>query len=268
MLVEGRVPCAHGRASDGRRLLPCTLVDVAGLVPGAYQGRGKGNQFLHDLTTADCLIHVVDASGTTDAGGNATLAAFDETIAEDRSSTPCESDGSLPEIEIEWVRAEIHQWVYQNVRAKRASWKKRPQKLPGMFSGYGAMPTLIDGVMRRTKEAFAAACGADAPSPVLDAKLNRAGGLVDPVSSVAMAAARSDVELHRLVAHFVAARWPVMIALNKAFLFSFSAFPRLIKLLCAYHRFIPRLALLQPSPYPPTALSQQLSCMLTLARRH
>lgn len=39
--------------------------------PGAYQGRGRGNAFLNDLCDADVLIHVVDASGTTDAGGGA-----------------------------------------------------------------------------------------------------------------------------------------------------------------------------------------------------
>ena len=33
---------------------------------------------LQDLTTADCLIHVVDASGLTDASGNLTEAAFAE----------------------------------------------------------------------------------------------------------------------------------------------------------------------------------------------
>ena len=45
--------------------------DVAGLVPGAYQGRGRGNRFLDDLTDADVLVHVLDASGSTDEGGNA-----------------------------------------------------------------------------------------------------------------------------------------------------------------------------------------------------
>ena len=34
----------HGRDSRGRRLLPVMLKDVAGLVPGAYEGRGKGNK--------------------------------------------------------------------------------------------------------------------------------------------------------------------------------------------------------------------------------
>lgn len=41
------------------RLLPVIVKDVAGLVPGAYKGRGKGNKFLGDLCEADVLVHVV-----------------------------------------------------------------------------------------------------------------------------------------------------------------------------------------------------------------
>ncbi|GLI71345.1 hypothetical protein VaNZ11_016507, partial [Volvox africanus] len=51
------------------RKVPLVVKDVAGLVPGAYQGRGRGNAFLNDLCDADVLIHVVDASGTTDREG-------------------------------------------------------------------------------------------------------------------------------------------------------------------------------------------------------
>jgi len=47
-----------------------TLVDVAGLVPGAHDGKGRGNQFLNDLAQCDALIQVVDASGSTDLEGN------------------------------------------------------------------------------------------------------------------------------------------------------------------------------------------------------
>ncbi len=54
---------------DGVRLIPVKLVDVAGLVEGASQGRGLGNQFLDDVRQADALIHVVDASGSTDTEG-------------------------------------------------------------------------------------------------------------------------------------------------------------------------------------------------------
>lgn len=55
----------------GTRLIPVELLDVAGLVPDAWQGRGLGNQFLDDLRQADALVHVVDASGATDIEGNA-----------------------------------------------------------------------------------------------------------------------------------------------------------------------------------------------------
>jgi len=54
---------------DGNRLIPVKLVDVAGLVPGASSGKGLGNKFLDDLRQADVLIHVVDASGSTDQEG-------------------------------------------------------------------------------------------------------------------------------------------------------------------------------------------------------
>ena len=45
------------------------LKDIAGLVPGACEGRGRGNKFLNDLLDADVLIHVVDLSGQTDQDG-------------------------------------------------------------------------------------------------------------------------------------------------------------------------------------------------------
>ena len=59
----------QGYCIDGNRFVPVELIDVAGLVPGAHEGRGMGNKFLDDLRQADCLIHVVDASGTTDSEG-------------------------------------------------------------------------------------------------------------------------------------------------------------------------------------------------------
>ncbi|KAI8801798.1 hypothetical protein BJ742DRAFT_653410, partial [Cladochytrium replicatum] len=67
-------------------------LDVAGLVPGASEGQeradGLGNQFLDDLRTADAFIHVVDVSGTTDAGGK-------------------EIVGYDPNNDIDWLRGEI-----------------------------------------------------------------------------------------------------------------------------------------------------------------
>ncbi|HEV2225785.1 MAG TPA: redox-regulated ATPase YchF [Nitrososphaerales archaeon] len=54
---------------DGVRLIPVKIVDVAGLVEGAAQGKGLGNKFLDEIRQADALIHVVDASGSTDIEG-------------------------------------------------------------------------------------------------------------------------------------------------------------------------------------------------------
>ncbi len=54
---------------EGIRLAPVELIDVAGLVPDAWKGRGLGNKFLDELRRADILLHVVDASGGTDAEG-------------------------------------------------------------------------------------------------------------------------------------------------------------------------------------------------------
>ncbi len=51
------------------RFVPVEVMDVAGLVPDAYKGKGMGNQFLDDLRQADVLIHVVDASGSTNIQG-------------------------------------------------------------------------------------------------------------------------------------------------------------------------------------------------------
>ena len=51
------------------RFVPVELMDVAGLVEGASQGKGLGNQFLDDLRQADAFLQIVDISGTTDAEG-------------------------------------------------------------------------------------------------------------------------------------------------------------------------------------------------------
>jgi ribosome-binding ATPase len=61
----------HGFVKGDYRFVPVELVDVAGLVPGAHEGKGRGNQFLSDLSRADVLIHVVDASGSTNEKGDA-----------------------------------------------------------------------------------------------------------------------------------------------------------------------------------------------------
>lgn len=59
----------EGYTVDGWRFVPVELMDVAGLVPGAHEGQGMGNAFLEDIRQADCLIHVVDISGSVNEKG-------------------------------------------------------------------------------------------------------------------------------------------------------------------------------------------------------
>ena len=68
---EFNVQCnpSHGFCINSKRFVPIDLMDVAGLVPGASEGKGLGNQFLDDLRQADVFIHIVDCSGETDAEG-------------------------------------------------------------------------------------------------------------------------------------------------------------------------------------------------------
>ena len=74
--VQAKCACKHfgikhdiDLCVDGIRFVPVKLIDVAGLVPGAHEGKGLGNQFLDDARQAEVLIHVVDIAGTTDIQG-------------------------------------------------------------------------------------------------------------------------------------------------------------------------------------------------------
>lgn len=112
--------------------MPIELLDVAGLVPGAHEGKGLGNKFLDDLRHADALIHVVDASGTTDAEGKVTR-------------------GYDPSVDIAWLRSEIVAWIKGNLWEKWGSIKRRHiavkatavETLQAQFSGYGSTAAVV-----------------------------------------------------------------------------------------------------------------------------
>jgi len=58
-----------GFCINHNRFVPVDLMDVAGLVPGASEGKGLGNQFLDDLRDANLFVQIVDLSGMTNAEG-------------------------------------------------------------------------------------------------------------------------------------------------------------------------------------------------------
>ncbi len=81
---------------DGIRLIPVELIDCAGLVPGAWQGRGLGNQFLDEIRKADALVHIVDASGATDSEGKL-----------------CKPGAHDPLEDVRFLETEITMWLAQ-----------------------------------------------------------------------------------------------------------------------------------------------------------
>jgi len=101
---EFKVKCnpKQGYCINGKRFIPIELIDVAGLVPGAHQGRGMGNKFLNDLLQANALIHVIDASGTTDEEGK-----------------ECKEHNPLKDIE--FLEYELNKWFLSILER---NWKK------------------------------------------------------------------------------------------------------------------------------------------------
>ena len=83
-----------------KRLVPCYLVDVAGLVPGASEGKGRGNAFLADLSNCDALIQVVDAAASTDIEGNPISPATDVNTA-----------AQSIQQEIDFLSLELDNWI-------------------------------------------------------------------------------------------------------------------------------------------------------------
>jgi len=86
--------CGDEHCHDGKRYVPVELLDVAGLVPGAHEGRGLGNQFLDELTNADVILHVVDAAGATDEEGE-----------------PVEVGAHDPVEDVDFVEREMDLWL-------------------------------------------------------------------------------------------------------------------------------------------------------------
>jgi len=60
----------EGKCINGTRYIPVEIIDVPGLIEGASEGKGMGNEFLDNVRDADLIINLFDASGMTDVEGN------------------------------------------------------------------------------------------------------------------------------------------------------------------------------------------------------
>jgi len=106
--IQQVIPAGCGNCIAGSRFIPVELMDVAGLVRGAHEGKGLGNEFLDELRQAEAIIHVIDASGGTDADGN---------VVEIGSHDPVE--------DISYFKEELNMWVYGIIKR---NWRKLERK--------------------------------------------------------------------------------------------------------------------------------------------
>ncbi len=127
---------------DGWRFIPVKMIDVAGLVPGAHQGRGLGNKFLDDIRKADVLLLVVDASGSTDPEG-----------------LPAKPGTYDPVEEARMIIREIDEWMYQNVARDWDKFARRvdtggvhdvPGAIAQRLSGFGVTRTHVAEALEAT----------------------------------------------------------------------------------------------------------------------
>ncbi len=108
---------------NGTRFIPIKLIDIAGLVPGAHEGKGLGNQFLDDARQAEALIHVVDIAGSTDIQGR-----------------PVPIGTHDPLEDVKFVLDEFDQWFKQILQRE---WQKLTREIEQKTA------KLVDGITRR-----------------------------------------------------------------------------------------------------------------------
>ena len=72
----------NSRCVNGWRYIPIELIDLPGLIKGAWEGKGLGNQFLAVAAQSDALIHIVDVSGGIDATGRIAQPGTGDPIAD------------------------------------------------------------------------------------------------------------------------------------------------------------------------------------------
>ncbi|MFH0928910.1 MAG: redox-regulated ATPase YchF [Candidatus Aenigmatarchaeota archaeon] len=128
---ELKVKCnpRNSQCVDGTRMIPVKLWDIAGLIPGAHEGKGLGNKFLSDIIHADMLIHIVDASGKTDAEGNAT-------------------DSYDPSQDIGFLEKEVEMW-FAGIIKKNLVKIRDKQKASEALSGLGIRPEHVEKAINK-----------------------------------------------------------------------------------------------------------------------
>lgn len=136
-------PCNPGNSpcEGGMRQVPVRLVDVAGLVPGAHEGRGKGTKFLDDLRQADAYLHVVDLSGGTTPEG---------VMAEAGSYRPEEEVRFVEEELTLWIAAVLGKQWEKAARGIELSETKLDEAIAARLTGQGITTSHVQQALRES----------------------------------------------------------------------------------------------------------------------
>jgi hypothetical protein len=128
---ELKIKCnpRNSQCINGIRLIPVKLWDLPGIVRGAHEGRGLGLEFLNDIIQSDILIHIVDASGTTDLEGNPT-------------------DFHDPSEDVKFLENEIDLW-FADIIKRNLEKIKDESKASGILAGLGIRDKHVKDVMDR-----------------------------------------------------------------------------------------------------------------------
>lgn len=122
------------KCRQGMRLIPVNLVDIAGLVPDASEGKGMGNEFLDSVREASALINVLDLSGTTNERGEK-VEGKDYDIKQD----------------VEFITEEFDNWLYSLLEDKfqqRLDNVDPVDYLVNKFSGLGFTREIVQQGLR------------------------------------------------------------------------------------------------------------------------
>ncbi len=129
-----------GSCIKHQRFIPVQLMDVAGLVPDAHLGKGRGNQFLDDLRQAHALIHVIDISGSINAHGE-----------------PVDKGSYDPAKDIQFLEVELDMWYWgvmkkgweRFARTIHQEKKDVAKALGAQLSGLGVTEDMIKDMIPR-----------------------------------------------------------------------------------------------------------------------
>ncbi|MEM4336393.1 MAG: redox-regulated ATPase YchF [Candidatus Woesearchaeota archaeon] len=170
-----------GFCINHKRFVPVEVIDVAGLVPGAHEGKGMGNQFLDDIRQANILIHVIDCSGGTNEKGE-----------------PVNPGDYDPKNDIRFLEFELDMWYFQIIkrgwekfaRTVQQEHKDIKKAIAKQFSAFNVTEELAEEVIKN------AGVDVKTPSSWTDEELRKiATDLRKETKKVIIAANKIDIEV-------------------------------------------------------------------------